>query len=175
FARKHNLENKRDYSLYRFIDDYFLFANNEETIEIIENCLKVELDKYNLNLNTTKRILQRKPFAINDNSILSLKRVIKEFEFEKMLSSLKAEIDYEIYKGKEIHWNDLFFKVENLISKYPSSKTNIVNYFLKTILSSIFFDEKYKYKFVIANILYIVSNIFTLYIISKSTTYLISI
>ena len=175
FAKEQNLEHKKDYSLYRFIDDYFIFAKNKKDIELIEQFLKIELDKYNLALNIGKTTLQEKPFEIYDNSIISLKKILKEFEFDKMLASLKVGIDYTKYKGKLSQWDDLFYKMENLISNHNESKTRIINYFLKTIRSSIFFDGNPKHKYIIANILEIVSNIFTLEINSKSTSYLISI
>lgn len=175
FTKEQNLEHKKDYSLYRFIDDYFIFAKNKKDIELIEQFLKIELDKYNLALNIGKTALQEKPFEIYDNSIISLKKILKEFEFDKMLASLKIGIDYDKYKGKLSQWDDLFYKMENLISNHNESKTRIINYFLKTIRSSIFFDGNPKHKYIIANILEIVSNIFTLEINSKSTSYLISI
>ncbi|OUL10245.1 hypothetical protein B0533_02510 [Sedimentibacter sp. SX930] len=175
FTKEQNLEHKKDYSLYRFIDDYFIFAKNKKDIELIEQFLKIELDKYNLALNIGKTALQEKPFEIYDNSIISLKKILKEFEFDKMLASMKIGIDYDKYKGKLSQWDDLFYKMENLISNHNESKTRIINYFLKTIRSSIFFDGNPKHKFIIANILEIVSNIFTLEINSKSTSYLISI
>ena len=156
----------------RFIDDYFIFAKNKKDIELIEQFLKIELDKYNLALNIGKTTLQEKPFEIYDNSIISLKKILKEFEFDKMLASLKVGIDYTKYKGKLSQWDDLFYKMENLISNHNESKTRIINYFLKTIRSSIFFDGNPKHKYIIANILEIVSNIFTLEINSKSTSYL---
>ena len=137
FAKEQNLEHKKDYSLYRFIDDYFIFAKNKKDIELIEQFLKIELDKYNLALNIGKTTLQEKPFEIYDNSIISLKKILKEFEFDKMLASLKVGIDYTKYKGKLSQWDDLFYKMENLISNHNESKTRIINYFLKTIRSSI--------------------------------------
>lgn len=173
FTRKNKWENNREYSLYRFIDDYFLFANDRETIVIIQSCLKKELEKYNLILNMGKTKLQEKPFEIYDSSIISLKQIIKEFELDKMLSSLQKDINYCEYKGNRSQWNELFFKMEKLIATYPESKSRIVNYFLKTIRQSVSFDGRYKYTFV--NIMEIISNIYTLDINWKSTNYFIAI
>ncbi|MBE9887355.1 RNA-directed DNA polymerase [Enterococcus durans] len=175
FAKKNDLQNKREYSLYRFIDDYFIFAAKKEHIELLQSFLRSELEKYNLTLNIGKTELQEKPFEIYDASIIGLKRVIKEFEFDKLLSAAKKHIEVKDYKGEKNQWNDLFFKIENLIAMYPNSKSRTINYFLKTIRGAIFYDGEYKHRHVISNILEIVTNIFTLDINYKSTNYLIAI
>lgn len=170
-----NLKNNKNYSIYRFIDDYFIFTQNEKDIDLIMKFLKSELDNYNLVLNTSKTHLQKKPFEISDSSIIAVKKIIKEFEYDKLLSSTKENIEYKSYNGKRNQWNDLFYKMENLIANSPDSKSRIINYFLKTIRSSIFFNEKYNHKIVLVNQLEIISNLYTLSISSKSTNYLIAI
>lgn len=175
FAKKNGLHNKREYSLYRFIDDYFIFAAKKEHIELLQSFLRSELEKYNLTLNIGKTELQEKPFEIYDASIIALKRAIKEFEYDKLLSAVKKHIEIDDYKGEKNQWNDLFFKIENLIAMYPNSKSRTINYFLKTIRGAIFYDGEYKHRHVISNILEIVTNIFTLDINYKSTNYLIAI
>lgn len=175
FAKKNGLQNKREYSLYRFIDDYFIFATKKEHIELLQSFLRSELEKYNLTLNIGKTELQEKPFEIYDASIIGLKRAIKEFEFDKLLSAVKKHIEVEDYKGEKNQWNDLFFKIESLIAMYPNSKSRTINYFLKTIRGAIFYDGKYEHRYVISNILEIITNIFTLDINYKSTNYLIAI
>lgn len=177
---ENSLIHKKDYSLYRFVDDYFLFSHRKEDIILIENCLKKELDLHNLTLNVWKSDLQEKPFEINDDSIIELKRILKEFDLDKKLTiyikneeSTEDHIKFKDYKGSRFQWDNFFHKVEGLISRNYSSKTKIVNFFLKSVRSSIHFDGKHTY--VVSNILEIVSNIFTLDINSKSTTYLIAI
>lgn len=174
-----HLIHKKNYSIYRFIDDYFIFANNKEELLTIENNLKAELDNYNLTLNISKKNLQEKPFAIHNNSIIELKRILNEFNWEKKIALDKrnakdgSSISFNDFIGERNQWNNLMEKLEQLIVKYPDSKSRIVNYFLKSIRSSIFFNGKHKH--VIVNILEIVGNIFTLDINYNSTNYLIAI
>lgn len=177
---KEKLVHKKDYSLYRFVDDFFLFAHQKEDLFLIEDYLKRELNLYNLTLNVSKSEFQEKPFDVNDNSIIELKRILKEFEIEKKLAldimneeQQDNKVKFRDYKGRRDHWNNLFHKVEVLISKNFNSKTKIVNFFLKSIRSSINFDGNHVY--VIINILEIISNVFVLDINNKSTSYLISI
>ncbi|WP_199175017.1 RNA-directed DNA polymerase [Sporosarcina sp. P29] len=174
------LLHKKHYSLYRFVDDYFLFSHRKEDIIMIENDLKKELDNHNLTLNVWKSDLQEKPFVINDDSIIELKKILKEFDLDKKLSVYLInekkhvnKIKFNEYKGTRYQWDTLFNKIEMLVSMNYSSKTKIVNFFLKSIRSSISFDGKHPY--VVSNILEIVSNIYTLDINNKSTTYIIAI
>lgn len=175
YARRLGLENKREYSLYRYIDDYFIFSKKKENIELIQEYLRNELEKYNLTLNVNKTELQEKPFEIYDISIINLKKILKEFDLEKLLSANKKGIPHNEYKGEKNQWNSLFFKIENLIFLYPNSKRRVVNYFLKAIRESVFYDGEPRHKFVLANIIEIVTNIYTLDINYQSTNYLIAI
>lgn len=178
--RNNKLKNKKDYSIYRYVDDYFLFAYNKEDVVFIEKCLKEELNKYNLNLNVDKSQMQEKPFRISGSQVLDLKLILKQFNQDKKLSyDLKKEKKddgislFSNYKGSRNQWNLMFNRIEELILENNESKSKVINYFLKSIRASIFYDGNHNY--VIGNILEVVSNIFVLDINSNSTNYLISI
>ncbi|HDM9233303.1 TPA: RNA-directed DNA polymerase, partial [Listeria innocua] len=116
--REENLYNKKNYSIYRYVDDYFLFASKKEDILYIEECLKGELNKYNLSLNVHKSMLQEKPFRISGGPILKLKIILREFKQDKKLAfDLKKEKEPESlllfseYKGSINQWNNLFNRV----------------------------------------------------------------
>ncbi|UUV98660.1 RNA-directed DNA polymerase [Vagococcus luciliae] len=180
--KEHGLINKKNYSIYRYVDDYFIFSQHKEEAKLIEDCLKKELNKYNLNLNINKSQMQEKPFRISGNQIMKLKLILKQFNQDKKMSyDIKKEnsnsnnevMFFSSYKGSRNQWNHLFNRVEELIVDNKEEKSKIVNYFLKSIRSSISYDGNHNY--VIANILEIVSNIFVLDINYNSTNYLISI
>ncbi|MGW9964784.1 RNA-directed DNA polymerase [Staphylococcus hominis] len=170
--------NKKDYTIYRFIDDYFIFAHNQEILKEIEETLKKELLEFNLILNNSKTNIQYKPFNMSDESIITLKRILEEFNNSRrnLLNNKKGKgnnLVLENIIGTKAHWNNLTEKIEYLIHKFPNSKSRIVNYFLKSIRSNIIYNFKYKY--VMFHILEIVSNIYTLNINYQSTNHLISI
>lgn len=178
--RDNGLINRKHYSVYRYIDDYFLFTRNHEDAKFIEKNLKEELNKYNLNLNIGKSQLQEKPFKINGSQILDLKMIIKQFSHDKKLTfDLKKEMNpssellFLNYKGSRNQWNILFERLEELVAEHPDSKAKIVNYFLKAIRASIKYDGSHN--FVISNILEIISNTLILDINHNSTNYLIAI
>ncbi|MEC2941333.1 RNA-directed DNA polymerase [Bacillus cereus] len=165
---------QKDYALYRYIDDFFLFVHNKEVAYLIEKVIEEELDKYNLKLNTSKTELQEKPFKMVDGSIVELKNAIGLFQFNH-LRYLNSKIPVKDYSTwlKSI-WNDLFRNIELLVSKYPTSKDRIVNYFLKRVRSLVPSPNEVN-KYNLAYILEIISNIYTLSIDSKSTNYIIAI
>lgn len=178
--REGNLYNKKNYSIYRYVDDYFLFASKKEDILYIEECLKRELNKYNLSLNVHKSMLQEKPFRVSGGPILKLKIILREFKQDKKLAfDLKKEKEsgklllFSEYKGSINQWNNLFNRVEDLIIENYDSQTKIINYFLKAIRSLIIYDGNHNH--IIANILELVSNIFILDPNNNSTNYLIAI
>lgn len=57
------LENEiNDFKIYRYVDDYFIFYNDENDYKKIHLFLKSELEKYNLFLNETKTTKFERPF-----------------------------------------------------------------------------------------------------------------
>jgi hypothetical protein len=63
--KKLTLKNRKigvDYSIYRYVDDYFIFFNEEQTRVDIVEILQQELLLYKLYLNKAKEIIVIKPF-----------------------------------------------------------------------------------------------------------------
>ena len=55
------IKHKIDYAIFRYVDDYFLFYNNEETKRIIIDLYIHELKKYKLYISDNKSITYKKP------------------------------------------------------------------------------------------------------------------
>ena len=64
-----HLKYKTDYDIYRFVDDYFIFATSKETVENIEKTIKTSLENYNLTLNDSKTEIHETPYYIGDPAI----------------------------------------------------------------------------------------------------------
>lgn len=181
-----NLYHQKDYVIYRFLDDYFIFTYNSENISMIEEKLQLLLREFNLTLNIHKSELQTQPFKISNGAISELRGIISQFEHSKLVSIYRNTISethdnsnsnipipFSDYKGTKAQWNDLFIKLELLIESYPSDQSKITHYFLKTIRGHINFNGKQIPIF--KHILEVISNIYTLTITHKSTNYLIAI
>ncbi|SDD24366.1 Reverse transcriptase (RNA-dependent DNA polymerase) [Terribacillus halophilus] len=166
----------KDYNLYRFVDDYFLFTHNKEQAFKIERTIENSLEMYNLKMNASKSELQERPFEMVDGSIVELKNAIKLFRLNYKRYSEQPGINgVKMYrKWLSRLWQDLFNTLELIITKYPNSKNRIVNYFLKTARSLIVSIDVLN-KFNVAEILELVSNIFTLSINTSNTSSLIGL
>ena len=58
---KRRLRNKIDYDIFRYVDDYFIFYNEEVDRNVIEDELQHTLKNYKLYLNTAKAVEYEKP------------------------------------------------------------------------------------------------------------------
>ncbi|TQR31725.1 RNA-directed DNA polymerase [Lysinibacillus sphaericus] len=161
----------KDYVLYRYIDDYFLFAENKEIATKIENVMKLELDNFNLKLNESKKNIQEKPFDMLDHSIIELKNAFSLFNFN-LLRFENAGLKSKTWLDNI--WKDLFNNIELIITKYPHSKEKTIKYFLKKVRNSIPINYEINL-FSLTNIVEIISQLYSLGINSYSTDYLIAI
>jgi len=65
---KHSLKNKVDYEMFRYVDDYFIFYNEENDRKTIIEIAQHTLKEYKLYLNSAKEIEYEKPL-ITDMTI----------------------------------------------------------------------------------------------------------
>lgn len=81
-AAEASLMEGRDFELRRYVDDYFVFANTDESLIVIEEILARELQSYKLHLNSSKSNTLPRPFVTP-------------------LSSAKRDISRAIYELKD--------------------------------------------------------------------------
>jgi len=156
-----------DYKIYRFMDDYFIFANNNEVTDIIEKNLFRELENYNLKLNIHKSKLQTRPFFESDPAIIKL-----IYHLDNFKRNYPSEESLKKYNKKyNNQWYNLQQNIELIILEYPKSTSKILNYFLKFV-RSLFNLEIHHFN--LAYILEILTNIYSLSINYHSTHNLIA-
>ena len=61
-ATKYNLILKKNYEVYRYVDDFNVFTNSEYELDIIEKVIRDELEKYKLYINEKKVETSHRPF-----------------------------------------------------------------------------------------------------------------
>lgn len=114
--------NKTDYELYRYVDDYFLFCDDDSLKEDIFKIFIHELKKYKLSINNSKTIEYKKPI-ITDITIAKEKinRLFSEnprfsiIEFDKNESLIEVnKEDVEILN----HKFSFYLNPDNLITQY---------------------------------------------------------
>lgn len=106
-----------DYDVRRYVDDYFVFSNNSETLEIIKKEFQKELQFYKLYLNPNKGDIKISPFLSN---IAVGKLELKEYMIE-FYNNLFEEhnVDDEVIKQiKQI--NKPYVISQTFIKKFQS-------------------------------------------------------
>lgn len=101
--------NKRDYEMFRFVDDCFVFYNDDALIEKLLHYYEVELREFKMGFNESKTIEIHKPIITQ--------LTIAKNEISRLLTSY-LDFKVVIEEGKiKIAQN---FKVENLITDYKT-------------------------------------------------------
>ncbi|WP_342566696.1 RNA-directed DNA polymerase [Psychrobacillus sp. FSL K6-4046] len=164
---KENIQLGKDYKIYRFLDDFFIFFNDKKIIEMIEENLFINLESYNLKLNTSKSELQSKPFFVSDPAIIKLISLLDLF-----LINTQTNLSFSIYNKKtKSLWLKLQQNIELILLEYPNSTSKLLNYFLKFVRSILKLEI---HQFNLAHILETITNIYSLNINYHSTHNLIA-
>ena len=103
---------KKDYELYRYVDDYFLFCDDDKLREDIVTLFKHELKLFKMSISDAKSKKYEKP-------IITEITVAKQ----KILSLLKNAPDFNINineagVGQLKHTFDFFFNPNDLVTEY---------------------------------------------------------
>jgi hypothetical protein len=115
------LINKKDYQIFRYIDDYFIFYNKEEDIERILKEFKLSLKEYKLSLNEKKSICYSKPII----SAISQAKIKISDLFNSDLKFTDEKHKDEKQNSTDIH----YFSSGNTITRFKSIiKENNIEY-----------------------------------------------
>ena len=126
---------KKQYELYRYVDDYFLFCDNIELKEEILTILKHELKKYKLSVNNSKSKDYNKPIiteiTIAKDKIIELFSNSPKFKIDEIVSSStdnESEEDGQVLSLIN-HRFDLSFDPNKLATKYKIIiKESLIDY-----------------------------------------------
>ena len=127
---KHNLKHKVDYEIFRYVDDYFIFFNEDSTKDKITEILQIALKAHKLYLNTAKSIIYEKPI-ITEISIAKIR--IVSLLVNKLIYKLEDgqsdNQDEQVKKGS-IHINSRTFitQFKTIIKECRVEYKDILNY-----------------------------------------------
>lgn len=97
---KAKLLNKVDYEVFRYVDDYFVFFNEDSTRERVLKEFRLQLKEFKLSLNDAKTILYDKP-------IITEITIAKQKVSELLNECLKIEVKKEVPINSERLIDDL--------------------------------------------------------------------
>lgn len=138
YLQSQGLFSIRDYRIFRYVDDIFIFANSQITINTIIESIEAVSRKYLLQLNELKQFTANTPVILKN-----------WIEKTRQLSDKISDL---FYKSKEIHdLDDVNYVVKKgfisidrlknefaiLMKEYPEDRRYIVSYILSTLLNKI--------------------------------------
>lgn len=130
---------RKDFEIFRYVDDYFLFYNSEDIYNKISNIIQQELKKYKLQLNTLKEVKYSKPIITEITIAKSKISELLNHSLSYTIGEIKITKENNDYYYKNGH---IFIKSSKLISNFKTiiketniSYKDILNYSL-TILES---------------------------------------
>lgn len=125
---------KTDYDIYRYVDDYFVFFNDDKVKDEILKLFKIELQKYNLYFNESKTEQLSKPII---TSITIAKEEIRRLVEHSLIFKLdkdevREQLGIKYYSAKDIITN---YKL--ILANTKTSYKDLQNYFLVIIFNKV--------------------------------------
>lgn len=131
----HNSDNnkrlihKRDYEIFRYVDDYFVFYNSESDKDIILKEFKICLKEYKLHLNEKKSITYDKPII---TEISLAKQKISDL-FSEHLKLNENKNDDDILKSIYFSSNNVITRFKTIVKETKVDYKDIMNYSLAVL------------------------------------------
>lgn len=144
----HKLQHRVNYRAYRYVDDFFVFYNDESTKLLFLEVLQEVLRGYKLSINSAKTKDYKKPIiteiTIAKEAISALLNDTYKFELISTLKDGTDEIESSIIKGS-IQANRLIVKYKATLKSADASYNDLLNYTLAIIeRKTIFMVEIYR-------------------------------
>lgn len=119
-APKHGLVHKRDYEVFRYVDDYFIFFNEDADINTFVEELQICLSQYKLYLNQGKQEAFEKPI-ITALTIAKLKVAnLLDGAIKYQLIREEVVIDEASGESETITKGSVSMRGQDLISRYKA-------------------------------------------------------
>ena len=88
-TENYNLHSEEDFVVRRYIDDIYIFSNNQSAEDTVKDQYEVELSKYKLYLNQAKHVNLQRPFYTNISSAKDSLFVKSDAFFDAVLVKLE--------------------------------------------------------------------------------------
>jgi len=156
----------RDYSVCRYVDDIFIFADEEKTVEHVIELYRDEAEVFHFRLNDQKRIMGKLPYAWFGwkEKIHS----VNEYVCRALFCDVK-NAKYVIKYSPQMLPN-MKMMYQNIVADYPDYQAKITSYVLTTIYKRIIGGNKpfFSYERIVQKIMYFLDAVFYFYSFSLS-------
>ena len=132
--KKNPLQYGLDYEIFRYVDDYFIFANSDDDSTLIINELQHTLKKYKLYLNTAKRVIYEKPIITEITMAKQQIARLLEDRIKFSLEETESDSDGVSTKGSiYINTNTLITSFKTIIKTCHVEYKDMLNYTLAIV------------------------------------------
>ena len=128
----------RDYRIFRYVDDIFIFANTSIIIDTIIKTIELTAQRYLLHLNELKYFTTETPVILNkwiEKTRIFADKISDLFNKKRELHEVN-NVDYLVKDGY-ISLERLKDEFTILMVDYPNDRRYIVSYILSTLLNNI--------------------------------------
>ena len=133
------LKREVDYDVKRYVDDIFIFANNEETVKIIIDETTTSARKYRLKINEEKKMIGKLPHSWSP--WISKISDFQKYMIDSMFYSLTDTLHKYLIKERSVSSINKMAKIkelfQNVIISDEKMNVKIVSYCLTTLFNKI--------------------------------------
>lgn len=136
---KKKLYHKKDYEIFRYVDDYFVFFNDTGTKDEILKAYRLRLKEYKLHVNDSKTILYTKPII---TEITIAKQKITELLDKYLIYKIEEK---NINDGEDEKTGSIYVSSDKLITKFKTiiketgvEYRDILNYLFSVIEQKVY-------------------------------------
>lgn len=155
----------RDYSVSRYVDDIFIFADEEKIVEHIIELYRDEAEVFHFRLNDQKRIMGKLPYAWFDwkEHIHSVNEYVCRTLFFDNTAKYAIRYSPQMLPNMKMMY-------QNIVADYPDYQAKITSYVLTTIYKRIMGSNKplFSDENVVKKIMYFLDAVFYFYSFSLS-------
>lgn len=120
---------KKDYEIFRYVDDYFIFYNSDIEKDLILKEIKLTLKEYRLNVSDSKSIVYEKPII---TEISLAKQQISDL-FNDHLKLEKINLDNNEKSELYFSANNVITRFKSIVKKTKVDYKDIMNYSLAVL------------------------------------------
>ncbi len=103
------IKQNREYQCYRYVDNYYIFANAKKTLYTIKDELKESIREYNLHFNESKSEILKRPFYTNKSLVIDKVNTSVENLWRKITKRMKRSNEADLYFPKKIRNHKALF------------------------------------------------------------------
>lgn len=150
---------ERHFSVRRYVDDYFLFYNDENIAQNVKHNIELCLEKYKLHLNDSKEVRYTRPFETNISVFKGAVNTLFDSHINSLSSgkgecSLLLEIRRMMSFSKVTYsecgvWimNKLYFTIQKIALTFAVDHSEYINQRIVEVIEAAFFIIKVEPKY----------------------------